>query len=277
MIFDGIITGSARHDERILFLHADFDTEAGLWKKEEPVFTAGCKINLFIDGDFSMFIDGVPFDPMYGDICVFPPFTMHCGNVTKPTHINYYQIDAGVRALRGIPGGEKLMEALNGRRKDEIILRPEKEERQRIIRLYEETQRALEKDDKPLAYAKTIEILWETASLHNTGGNFTSVLSKKSAQIVKYISENYAENVSMDNLAQLTGASKSYISRLFKKETGISIHGYLMQYRLARASETLKTRSVTETAYLCGFSDESHFISCFKKFYGITPLKYKNS
>ena len=276
MVFAKDLTESVTHDKSIYFLHADFDTQAGLWKKDEPIFAPDCKINLFLEGDFSVFIEGVPFDPMYGDICVFPPYTMHCGNVTRATHISYYQLDVGKNTLSGIPGGDRLMRALMERKKDEMIIRPGKEDAKRIIRLYEETERAIEKGNKPLAFSKTVEILSLTASVVSANAH-TSVLSRKTADIVKYISENYAEDISADTLSGITGASKSYISRCFKKETGMSIHAYLIRYRLTKAAQALKTHTVTETAYLCGFSDESHFIASFKKCYGLTPLKYKNS
>ena len=62
---------------------------------------------------------------------------------------------------------------------------------------------------------------------------------------------------------------------IFKKEIGIPIHEYLNQYRISKSLSLLKTHTVTEVGYVCGFCDNSHFISIFKKYIGTTPMQYK--
>ena len=69
--------------------------------------------------------------------------------------------------------------------------------------------------------------------------------------------------------------SPSYLSRIFKKETGMGIHEYLMVYRVTKASKLLYKHSVADVCYMCAFSDSSHFISVFKKHFNVTPFQYK--
>jgi len=56
---------------------------------------------------------------------------------------------------------------------------------------------------------------------------------------------------------------------------GVGIHAYLMEYRMIQAVNLLKTHSVAEVCYMCGFCDSSHFIAAFKKRFDCTPMVYK--
>ena len=72
--------------------------------------------------------------------------------------------------------------------------------------------------------------------------------------------------------------SRAYIARIFKKRTGMTVIEYLNIYRLDQAERFLKSgKSITEAAYLSGFSDLSNFSKKFKNHTGISPGKYKAS
>lgn len=72
--------------------------------------------------------------------------------------------------------------------------------------------------------------------------------------------------------------SSEYVIKLFKKETGLTPHQYMMDKRLECATRTLATfvdrRNISETARLCGFSDPLYFSRLFKKKYGVSPSNY---
>lgn len=91
----------------------------------------------------------------------------------------------------------------------------------------------------------------------------------------KYISENFWEDISLKKLAQTYAMSESHFSRTFKQYTGVGVSRYLKLTRLRHAEKLLcKELSVTEVALKCGFINSNYFISEFKKYKGITPLKY---
>ena len=85
--------------------------------------------------------------------------------------------------------------------------------------------------------------------------------------------------MTLDTVAVKTNFSRSYVSRLFRKNTGCSFCEYLTAYRLDKACVMLRSTddSVLGIALACGFSNVSYFIQMFRKNYGITPLKYRNS
>ena len=73
--------------------------------------------------------------------------------------------------------------------------------------------------------------------------------------------------------------SKTYLSTLFKKETGYSISEYINGIRVDRARSLLVNSdiAIVEIARMCGFEDQSYFTKVFRKTTGITPKKCRES
>ncbi len=96
---------------------------------------------------------------------------------------------------------------------------------------------------------------------------------------IAYINENLTANLSLDKLAQQASLSPFYFSRLFKKETGFSPHGYIITTRINNAKYLLKSTSDTikDICFCTGFSTESSFCTTFKKETGVTPSEYRMS
>lgn len=92
---------------------------------------------------------------------------------------------------------------------------------------------------------------------------------------VSFIDKNLHSKITLDELAEISGLSKDYVSQLFKKTTGKTITEYIKKRRLDSAKQLLdRGASIGDTAYGLGFCSESYFISCFKNEYGITPKEY---
>ena len=95
-------------------------------------------------------------------------------------------------------------------------------------------------------------------------------------KIKAYIESNYQNDIRIEHILSFLHLSRAYIARIFKKRTGMTITEYLNVYRLNQAEQLLKSgKSITETAYLCGFGDLSNFSKNFKKHIGISPKKYR--
>ena len=94
-------------------------------------------------------------------------------------------------------------------------------------------------------------------------------------QIIRYINEHLAEDISLDSIANQFFLSKSYLSRQFKRFTGLSIYQYTMKKRLTVARNMLRSGSSVTNAYLtCGFNDYSNFLKAFKREFGHNPSDY---
>lgn len=88
----------------------------------------------------------------------------------------------------------------------------------------------------------------------------------------KYLDTHFEHNVSLAQLAQITGLSPFYLVRVFHQEIGLPPHAYLNQVRLEHAKQLLLAgSSVATAAYKTGFADQSHLTKRFKQIYGVTP------
>ncbi len=266
-------------DKQIRFHHIKEDAEAGTWTKEMVFCYCYIKINLFLEGDFSVIVDDHSYRPTYGDICVLQPYKMHCGLILNQTHLDYYELNVGIKSLDHISDGNKLIEALIDNSHDRnVIFRPSSKDVTTAQRLVEKLEHALGEHQHALALAYTIEILALINSVYTRSNRVSPFfLNKLTQNTIRCITENFASEIKIDQLADSYGVSASYLSRIFKKDVGMGIHEYLTKYRILQASYLLKAHSVTETAFLCGFSESSYFISVFKKHFGCTPMAYKQS
>lgn len=95
--------------------------------------------------------------------------------------------------------------------------------------------------------------------------------------ICNYMKEHYSEKITLNALADSVGFSKYYISRLFKQHMGVTMIDYLIKVRLDQAKELLKTGeySIKQISFMTGYSDPNYFTWSFKKYLGISPIKYR--
>jgi AraC-like DNA-binding protein len=97
-------------------------------------------------------------------------------------------------------------------------------------------------------------------------------------QLRSYIESHYAEDISLDDLSQITHLSRYHLIRVFRKAVGIPPHAYLRQVRIMRAKELLANgQRIADIAVQTGFTDQSHLTRWFKRLWGFTPGQYRNS
>ena len=94
-----------------------------------------------------------------------------------------------------------------------------------------------------------------------------------------YINNHPGDDLSAAALADLTGYSSGYLSRVFRQEFGVSIHDYVLESRMTLARELLLRTHlrVYEIARNVGYDDSNYFIKVFRGFTGMTPQEYKQS
>ena len=101
--------------------------------------------------------------------------------------------------------------------------------------------------------------------------------SREIEAAVKYIHLHLHVPVTLEETAEAAGISASYLSRLFKKETGMLFVDYIQKERIEAACNMLTYSDYTAaqiSEYLC-FSTQIYFIKIFRKYTGTTPAKYK--
>jgi AraC-like DNA-binding protein len=84
---------------------------------------------------------------------------------------------------------------------------------------------------------------------------------------VEFITKNYTNSFSLDELAEKAFLSKFHLLRVFKTKTGLTPYAYQIQLRLNEARRLMfQNKSLTEIAYELGFADQAHFTNTFKKY-----------
>ncbi len=104
-----------------------------------------------------------------------------------------------------------------------------------------------------------------------------SAMSRNVVSSIDYIRTHISGKLTVEDVADAMNLNPSYLSKLFKKEMGITISQYIRDQKIAIACNMLRhldDSSLTISNYL-GFSSQSHFIQVFKKCIGIPPEEYR--
>ncbi len=99
-------------------------------------------------------------------------------------------------------------------------------------------------------------------------------------QMKSIVEQDYGKNFEMERIAETVGMSASYLSRLFRQETGKTLTEYLIEIRIEKAKQYLDDHPSLknyEISQLVGYSDPVYFNKLFKKMVGVTPKDYKAS
>ena len=135
-------------------------------------------------------------------------------------------------------------------------------------------------------YSRLIEI-YVTLYRNNiySAERFSDVRSAKQHEYIdkfmsvcNYINEHYAEDLTLESVADVAGFSKFHFSRLFKKFSNITFYDYLCRKRIMEAEKMLlnPNNSVTEVAMATGFNSISTFNRVFKSIKKCSPTEYIN-
>lgn len=99
---------------------------------------------------------------------------------------------------------------------------------------------------------------------------------KKSSDFVSracgYIKANYMNNIKICDIAEILCVDRTYLAKIFKKEKGLSMQAYLVKVRLDKAEKLLLMGyTVSNAAYMSGYTDVCNFSKMFKRKKGVSP------
>lgn len=106
-----------------------------------------------------------------------------------------------------------------------------------------------------------------------------NIVSIRMQKFLNYIANHYAEDISLELLAKSGNVGKSECLRCFKASLQITPYKYLMEYRLSKAAELLKTTDlpIGVISENVGFHQVSHFGKCFREKTGYSPKDYRKN
>ena len=104
------------------------------------------------------------------------------------------------------------------------------------------------------------------------------VLHRQIESVKQYIYEHYGEELGVEQLADMVYMAPSYLSCVFKKETGQNLSKFIKAYRMEKAKELLENshKKIVTISEQVGYSNVSYFCQSFREYFGISPQKYRS-
>ena len=106
------------------------------------------------------------------------------------------------------------------------------------------------------------------------GGQLSEFYAREA---VVYIEHNYAQNITVEDIAKKCKLDRSYFGKVFKKVVGQSPQEFLIRYRMAKAADALiiDNDSIGDVGASVGYPNLLHFSRAFKSIYGMSPREYR--
>lgn len=235
---------------------------------------------LYIDkGEAILGIDNREIKLTPGSVAVITPETLHFISNSKEKSFHYYAIvfDTAVIGREGDP----IRNIFDSFRIARIIKLPEN--------LLTNIRKAADVEKRQLFGRELLKktMLYEIISYVIHTKQYIEITEKTSVPrthsinaidvSIKYLHDHYRENISMDDLLEITSYSKSHFIRLFKKYTGMNLTDYINKYRIEKACLDLiyTSKNITEIATENGFNTVQYFSKTFKNYMNCTPKKYQ--
>lgn len=227
-----------------------------------------CEIYVHLSGDVSFMVEDNIYPVSPGNIIITRPNEYHhCIYNSDKNHEHFW-------ILFSVDGNEELFKKFFDRKlgKNNLLILNANDEKECIEICRQMVGSNTEDSIKNyLLFFKLMNLL-ESADTPV----FKNIDSKDMSAALKFIGHNYMKPITVRDIAEYSHVSVNTLERKFLKSLMITPNSYLRQKRLANAAKLLlQGESVTDACLKSGFSDCSGFINCFKKAYGLTPLKYK--
>ena len=237
-----------------------------------------CKILLLVSGSGGYTVDGRRYALQSGDIVLVGSHTVHRPEFEPGAAYERIILYISPEFLRrsGVPGCD-LGEIFSGA--EGHVLRPEEAERKRLFAMAAQLERELAGDDygrEILSNAALLRLLVQLGRVLRRSdaprpGSLTPG-NERVAAILGYLDRHLTEDICIDSLAERFYLSKYHMMRLFRRETGTTIHGYLTERRLIAARELMAGgMSATDACFRAGFRSYCSFTRAWGKRFGCTP------
>ena len=128
-------------------------------------------------------------------------------------------------------------------------------------------------------FQEVTEIINEGIELLEQSFAINPQMEHREIETVKqYIYAHYGEELSVDMLADQVFLAPSYLSHIFKKETGQNLSKFIKALRMEKAKEMLEEthNKIVNISYAVGYPNVSYFCQSFREYYGVSPQKYRN-
>lgn len=239
------------------------------------------ELMLVLEGQAIDLIDGQEYHIRAGDVYVLYPGMLHEQREAMGYRYAIFKFDrealaAEAKDLRGLPGFHLLFSMKSGSAlravADGATLAAIEPLACMMEREMESTSQESEATVRHLFMA-TVAILCRSCQPSQPS---LRLYRQVIAQALGYLETHYAEAVSLEELARITGYSRRHFTRLFRENMCCSAMEYLTELRLNAACRLLKQNEpLTAVAAACGFSDAAALCHTFRRRFGVTPKAFR--
>lgn len=239
-----------------------------------------------VEGQRYYFIDKQTYLVKAGDAVLIRPNQIHKTSMAEGSYHNriLFQISSRLMDPFLKVCGMGSMEEAYG--ENTIIVSIPESGRDEILNLMVQIQRELK--DRPRQYVIGIKLkmaqLFLALGRYEKKSCFQQESQKahtwkhqKVHEVADYLLTHPESKESLEALAKRFYISKSYLSRIFREVTGFTVNEYKNINRIKRSQELLlhSGYSVTEISDMVGFENLTYYERVFKRYVGVTPLKYR--
>lgn len=243
------------------------------------------KIVILISGNVDYCVEGATYHMQPWDVILVRHHMIHKAIIDRTVPYERIIIYLDSSYNRAFNPDGKLMECFAcAERRQYCLLRPDEREieilKDALIRLEESINDTDFGSEilKETMLSQLMIYLNRSMLRDNQMSKNTPEYSEKIAPALSYINENISRPISIDELADMCYLSRYHFMRIFKAQTGNTVHNYIVQKRLNLAARLIREgQQVSAAAAECGFSDYSAFHRAFTKTFGVSPGKIKNS
>jgi len=265
MIYQQLVNGKAPYVLEFVNLHG------------MPVhFHVELEITYCIQGDFRIMQDGRSFHVRSGDIVIIGSNITHEYLVSEPTNILLLEIGPMFLKSHFTCVSEISFE-------NPVIRQNESPLYDELLSLINEMQIAKKQNTAVSDLIISGDLFKLCATILHHSHNAASVVRKRSTMQIEKAMEliyyHYAEDLSIEKAASVTGYGKSVFCKNFKKFTGMSFHAFLNNYRISTACYLLLETDTTVDAIanMVGFKDAKTFSRVFKEITNSPPGQYRKT
>ncbi len=241
----------------------------------------GYEIYLFLKGNVNCYVEQQCFHMERGDLLVIRPGQYH--RPAMLDHSNYERITLNFQEsiLQFFSTDKTDLSAIfREPSKDKVcFIHLSEEQLHQYLTLIANTEQLLSSEEfgaDVLIHSCLVRLFVLINQAFRTTERHTSnIMPKLIRDLLRYIDANLSEPITLKTLEQEFYLNGTYISRQFKKHTGLTLRNYLLERRISYACTLLGTDlSITEVCQKSGFSDYANFIRSFTKTVGVSPGKY---
>lgn len=238
----------------------------------------------FLSGSGSIKVEGNHYPILPGDLIIVNPTELFCCRVDDGSYHERVVIYFSETALRGFPGNHSAVfrrflmrtsgvgNRLSASSVKENALDQHMEELLRLARSDDPARILL----SACKLAQTLVLLTKSLPEKNLLQSGVQANSPLLRDILQHLNTHYTKNISLDTIADTFDVHRSYLSHLFKEQTGMSLWHYVILRRLQHCNALIRNRCTAEEAcYRSGFQNYANFFRLYKKHMGITPTQYK--